>query len=221
MTVAGARASRRVLRPSPARPPPSGAGERPRPHRHPRARSLRHTRPHRHTRAKPDPPYPRKNRSVIPVLATGISLSSAPKPRAASRPPAQESGPAPTTTPAPTVVPARNQIRHTRAKPDPSYPCKIRSVIPALAAGISPSSAPKPRAASSHPPAQESAPAPTVTSAPHRRTRAKPDPSYPCLPRVSRRVLHPSPARPPALRRGRALPRSRDTADPDAAAGAG
>ena len=44
------------------------------------------------------------------------------------------------------VIPAQNQIRHTRAKSDPSHPRKIRSVtpaqtrsvIPALAAGISP-----------------------------------------------------------------------------------
>ena len=88
-------------------------------------------------------------------------------------------------------MPARKRPA-TPARKDPSYPRKS-SVIPALAAGISPSPTPSP------------APASLTTArkrpaTPARKSSvmpARPLPSYPRLPRVSRRVLHRAPRPPP------------------------
>ena len=108
----------------------------------------------------------------------------------------------PANTPAQSAIlrtydrPPLHHPRHTRAPP-PSYPRPHfrhtrapTSVIPALAAGISPSPAPNA--------ARTSPVIPVATSV----TPAPPDPSYPRLPRslplartgVSRRHQHPSPA---------------------------
>ena len=84
--------------------------------------------------------------------------------------------------------PAQQKLRHTRAK---------RSVIPALAAGISPRRAPSPV-----PTSHTSLRRPHAKSPHHPRAKssvipARRDPSYPRLPRVSRRTEHQAPSQPP------------------------
>ncbi len=124
----------------------------------------------------------------------------------------------------------RKQLRHTRVN-NSATPARASSVIPALAAGISPSTAPSPPLAPSPPRSNSVTPAlklrhPRAQTPSHprkqlRHTRANNSvipthassvipaqtaPSYPRLPRVSRRAQHRAPTPPHRPRPNRTTP---------------
>ena len=141
------------------------------------------THPLRHTRAKPAPSYPRKASPVIPAQGQPRHTRARPapsyprSPRVSRRAAHQAPFPPPTLRAPLSVTPAQNQIRHTRACR--GYPAALRT---------------KPRSRLPH-----SAPTLSVTPTQSqiRHTRARPDPSYPRSPRVSRRTAHQAPFPPP------------------------
>ena len=174
--------------PNPTRSPPPRTRATPPPHPREISSAAPTRNQLRHTRAKSAPSYPREVGSVIPALAAGISPRRAPSP---FPPPQPHTLPSPShprnTAAAPTrntaAAPTQNQLRRTHAKSAPSYPREVGSVIPALAAGISPRRAPSPfpppqprtLPSPSHP--RNTAAAPTRNQL--RRTHAKSAPSYP------------------------------------------
>ena len=105
-------------------------------------------------------------------------------------------------------LPTQNELRPYSHKMSFAIPARDRSVIPALAAGISPPPAPSPAPRAKHDP-------PPLATLRHPRARKDPsypreiDPSYPRLSRVSRRPQHQARLPPSNSARSHLLPPTR------------